>query len=66
MSKRYTTEEYSSLINSALQNAAEAFGDNVVAEAMKYSLENGGNCPMAKSLFEKYGMRDLVKEIAKV
>lgn len=30
------------------------------------SLENGGNCPMAKSLFEKYGMRDLVKEIAKV
>mgnify|MGYP002731638813 CR=1 FL=1 len=42
MSKRYTTEEYSSLINSALQNAAEAFGDNVVAEAMKYSLENGG------------------------
>lgn len=25
-------------------------------------LEDGGSCPMAKSLFEKYGMRDLMRE----
>lgn len=42
MNKSYTTEEYTSLINSALEKASESFGDNVVAEAMKYSLENGG------------------------
>lgn len=42
MSKKYSTEEYTSLINSALEKAADSFGDNIVAEAMKYSLENGG------------------------
>lgn len=42
MNKGYTTEEYVSLVNTALEKAAESFGDNVVAEAMKYSIENGG------------------------
>lgn len=42
MNKKYTTDEYITMINSALEKALEKCGDNVVSEAMKYSVRNGG------------------------
>ena len=44
MNKKYTAEEYISLINSALYNYIEMMGDeeDKVSEAMLYSLKNGG------------------------
>ena len=42
MNKRYTTDEYVSMINAALEKTLEKCGDNVVCEAMKYSVRNGG------------------------
>lgn len=42
MNKKYTTDEYVSIINKALEEALLECGDNVVAEAMKYSVRNGG------------------------
>ncbi len=42
MSKKYTTEEYAFLINEALEKVLSNCGDNVVSEAMKYSVRNGG------------------------
>lgn len=42
MSKKYTTDEYVSLINNALENVLSGLGNNVVSEAMKYSVRNGG------------------------
>ncbi|MDO4380012.1 MAG: polyprenyl synthetase family protein [Clostridia bacterium] len=42
MNKKYTIDEYISMINSALEKALEKCGDNVVSEAMKYSVRNGG------------------------
>ncbi len=42
MSKRYTTEEYIALVNDALENTLSLCGDNIVAEAMKYSVRGGG------------------------
>lgn len=42
MNKKYTTDEYVSMINAALEKALEKCGDNVVSDAMKYSVRNGG------------------------
>ncbi len=42
MNKKYTTDEYISIINKALEEVLLECGDNVVAEAMKYSVRNGG------------------------
>ncbi len=42
MNKKYTTDEYITMINSALEKALEKCGDNVVSEAMRYSVRNGG------------------------
>jgi len=42
MNKKYTTDEYVSIINKALEGVLLECGDNVVAEAMKYSVRNGG------------------------
>ncbi len=42
MNNRYTTEEYVSMIDAALEKTLEKCGDNVVSEAMKYSVRNGG------------------------
>lgn len=42
MNKKYTTDEYITMINSALEKALEKCGNNVVSEAMKYSVRNGG------------------------
>ena len=42
MNKKYTTDEYITMINSALEKVLEKCGDNVVSEAMKYSVRNGG------------------------
>ena len=42
MNKKYTTDEYIRMINAALEDSLEKCGDNVVSEAMKYSVRNGG------------------------
>lgn len=42
MSKKYTTEEYVCLINNALEKVLLDCGNNVVSDAMKYSVRNGG------------------------
>lgn len=42
MNKKYTTEEYLSIINEELEKVLSKCGDNVVSDAMKYSIENGG------------------------
>lgn len=42
MNKKYTTDEYIQMINAALEDSLEKCGDNVVSEAMKYSVRNGG------------------------
>lgn len=42
MNKKFTTDEYISIINKALEEVLLECGDNVVAEAMKYSVRNGG------------------------
>ncbi len=44
MNKKYTAEEYASLINSALYDYVKMMGDeeDKVSEAMLYSLKNGG------------------------
>lgn len=42
MSQKYSTEEYVTLINSALEKVLSDCGDNIVSEAMRYSVRNGG------------------------
>ena len=42
MNNRYTNEEYVSMIDAALEKTLEKCGENVVSEAMKYSVRNGG------------------------
>lgn len=42
MNKKYTTDEYTKMINAALEDSLEKCGDNVVSEAMRYSVRNGG------------------------
>ena len=42
MNKKYTTDEYVSIINNALEDVLLECGDNIVSEAMKYSVRNGG------------------------
>lgn len=42
MERAYSTDEYVELINSALEKTLSGCGDNIVSEAMRYSVRNGG------------------------